>query len=261
MGTEFLEEILQYKRRLVIEKKEFYHSLRSKVNKFESEHRFKDALTQPGQINLIAEIKKASPSKGVITEDFNVTAIAQAYAQAGAAAISVLTEDKYFLGRPEFIQEVTATVVLPVLAKDFFIDAGQIYEACANGASAILLIAAALDDQLMNDLIETAGQLGLDCVVEIHNATELKRACRAGAEIIGINNRNLTTFQVDMNTCQTLIPKVPQGKVIVAESGFRSFNEIWQIREWGANAVLIGETFMKANDIKQKIKEVMYGES
>jgi len=257
----FLSNILDHKRSLVEKKKDFYHSLKWKLEKVQRPHLFRDTLAGPGLAKLIAEIKKASPSKGLIRESFDPVSIAKIYVANGAAAISVLTEDEYFLGKPEFIKQVSDAVNVPILAKDFFISNGQIYEACANGASAVLLIAAILDDGTLKDLIETADSLGIDCLVEVHDEKDLERACAAGAEIIGVNNRDLHAFVVDMQTCLRLIPKIPKGKVIVAESGFKTYEEIKALKKAGAHAVLIGETFMREQDIAKKIKEVMYGSS
>lgn len=256
MTESFLENILEYKRGLIKEKAAFYSSLQKKAKKHQRQ-RFKKAISQRGQINLIAEIKKASPSQGLVREDFDPLVIARIYARQGAAALSVLTEDKFFLGKPEFIKQISADVAIPILAKDFIIDKGQIYEAYSNGASAVLLIVAILEDDALKGLIGAASELGLDSLVEVHNEQELRRACAAGAEIIGINNRDLKTFAVDMETSKRLIPKIPKGKIIVAESGYKTFPQIQELRSLGVNAVLIGETLMKAPDIGRKVKEIM----
>lgn len=255
-----MENILEHKRGLVEEKKAFFSSLKENTKPCAQPHLFKHMISRPDQIDLIAEIKKASPSKGLIRDDFDPVAIAQIYAVHNAAAISVLTEEKYFFGKPEYVKRISDQVNIPVLTKDFIIDEGQIYEACANGASAILLIAAILEDTVLKGLITVAGSLGLDCLVEIHNEQELERACRAGAEIIGINNRDLHTFEVDMQTCLRIIPAVPKDKIIVAESGYQSYDEIQALRGLGAHAVLIGETLMREQDIGKKINEMMLGQ-
>ncbi|MCK5178051.1 MAG: indole-3-glycerol-phosphate synthase, partial [Candidatus Omnitrophica bacterium] len=167
----------------------------------------------------------------------------------------------YFLGKPEFVKQISKAVNIPILAKDFIIDEGQIHEALANGANAVLLIVAILDDVQLKGLIDRARSLGLDCLVEIHNTNELKRACAAGAEIIGVNNRDLHAFVVDMQTCKRLIPKVPEGKIIVGESGFKKYSEVKALKNIGAHGVLIGETFMREQDIGKKIRKVLYGQS
>lgn len=259
MNESFLEKILEHKRGLVREKKAFFSSLKGKIRKAKRPGLFRQMISRPGQINLIAEIKKASPSKGVIRGHFDPVAIARVYAVHRAAAVSVLTEDKYFLGKPEFVKLISGQVTIPVLAKDFIIDEGQIYEARLNGAGAVLLIAAIVDDGTLKGLMGTAASLGLDCLVEIHDEVELERACAAGAQIIGVNNRDLRTFVVDLQTSTRIIPKVPKDKVIVAESGFSTCQEIRALRDSGAHAVLIGETFLKEKDIGGKIREVMSG--
>jgi indole-3-glycerol phosphate synthase len=257
MAGSFLDNILEYKRGLIKEKAAFYASLQEKVGRRKQGRQFKKAVSQPGQVNLIAEIKKASPSKGLIREDFDPLAIARVYARAGAAALSVLTEDKFFLGEPEFIKEIRADINIPILTKDFIIDKGQIYEACFNGADAVLLIVAILGDGALKGLIDVASRLGLETLVEVHNEKELERACAAGAEIIGVNNRDLRTFVVDMDTTKRVAPKIPKGKVIVAESGYENSHQIEELKGLGVNAVLIGGTFMRAPDIGRKVKEIM----
>lgn len=258
--SEFLPTILAYKRQLLAHKKDFYAGLRKKAQEAASAGRsnsFKANIIRPGQINLIAEVKKASPSAGVIRKDFNVEQIAKIYADHKAAAISVLTEDKYFLGKPEDILAVTKRVNLPVLTKDFIISDGQIHEAKVNGAAAVLLIVAILGDSELGGFLNIAREFGLDALVEVHDEKELDRAMKAGAEIIGVNNRNLKTLDVDFKTSERLIPRIPGDKVIVAESGLRTHDDIRRMRDLGAHAVLIGETFMRAKDIGQKMKEIM----
>ncbi len=252
----FLEKILDHKRSLVEKRKDFFSSLKEKVNQA-PRGIFKEAISQAGQINLIAEIKKASPSAGVIREDFDLLKIAKIYIEHHVAALSVLTEEKYFLGQPEFIKQITEKCKVPVLTKDFIIDEGQIYEARLNGASAVLLIVAILEDSVLKHLMAVAASLGLDCLVEVHDDEELKRALDCGAEIIGINNRDLKTLKVDLKTSERLIPKIPKGKVIVVESGLQARNDVEKFKKLGAHAVLIGETFMRSKDIGQKVDEVM----
>jgi indole-3-glycerol phosphate synthase len=259
MGTPILSEILEYKKGVIQRNREKYAVFRKSAPKREGGSSFKSNISKPGQVNLIAEIKKASPSKGLIRKDFDLLSIARIYEDQGAAAISVLTEDKYFLGKPEYIQHVSAEVHVPVLIKDFILDEGQIYEARAYGGSAVLLIAAALADGQLKGLIQLISALGMDSLVEIHQEKELDRVLEAGAGIIGVNNRDLTTFAVDMDTCRRIVPHIPKGTVIVAESGYKTHQEIKVLRDWGIHAVLIGETFMRARDIAQKMKDVMHG--
>jgi len=261
MIDNFLENIVSYKEQVNRTKAGIFSALKDRAIPCDQPHLFKQSILKPREISLIAEIKKASPSKGILCDVFDPIGIAMIYNKHKAAAISVLTEDKYFMGSPELVKQIIEKVSLPVLTKDFIIDEGQIYEAWSNGASAVLLITAILDGEKLKSLIGVANSLGLDSLVEIHNEDELNQACDAGADIIGINNRDLHTFKVNMDTCASLIPKIPSNKAIVAESGFRSYEEIQALKELGAHAVLIGETFMTAENIGNKIEEVMYGQS
>lgn len=259
MVSGFLEKILEYKRQLLIEKHSYYENLKKNIDtathaRYEI---FKKAVSRPGSINLIAEVKKASPSRGVIREDFDALKIAKIYVKNHAAAISVLTEDKYFLGKPSYLRDISDEVNVPTLMKDFIIHEHQVYEGFVCGASAILLIVALLSDQQIEHLMSTAHRLGMDCLVEVHNEEELKRAINLDVEIIGINNRNLITLAVDKETCIRLVGQIPPGKIIVAESGLDSREDIIRLKKMGVHAVLIGETFMKSQDIGVKIQEIM----
>lgn len=262
MTGDFLKDILEHKRRLLDAKKVFLSNVQEKLEKetYQRYKVFKQKISQPGQMNLIAEIKKASPSKGILREDFDITAIAKIYTENGAAAMSILTEEKYFLGRPDYIKKIMDTVQVPILMKDFFIKKEQIFEARYLGASAVLLIAAILEDSKLKELYDVASALDLDCLVEVHNEQECERALDCGVEIIGINNRDLQTFEIDMKICEQLIPKIPKDKIIVAESGIHSHEDIKMLQALGAHAVLIGETFMKARDMGSKMKDVMHGQ-
>jgi len=258
VSTNFLKDILEHKAFVIDRNAEFYETLEHHIRNvgIGSYHVFEERLREGDRINLIAEIKKASPSKGMIREGFELLPIAAAYNDSDVAAISVLTEDKYFLGSPKYVAKVQENTNVPVLAKDFFIDRRQIFEARYNGASAILLIVAILEDKQFRGLLETADSLDVDCLVEVHSEDELKRALDLGAEIIGVNNRDLTTFEVDLKFSDKLIPKIPKDKVIVAESGIKTREDIKRLSDLGANAVLIGETLMREKDIKGKIKEL-----
>ncbi len=260
-GHDFLQEIVEYKKECNRLKAEYYTAIRNKIDLSEYCRYgvFAKSVGREGQVNLIAEIKKASPSKGVIREPFDVLEIAKTYTEHKAAAISVLTEDKYFLGRPDYVKKVSEQFTVPVLMKDFFIHENQIYEALVKGASAILLICAILSDEQLKQLLSVANALDLDCLVETHDETEVKRAIDVGAEIIGVNNRDLHTFEVSMQTSLDLIPKIPRDRIAVAESGIRTNADIRQLKEVGAKAVLIGETFMRAEDIGAKVDEIMSG--
>lgn len=201
---------------------------------------------ETGKLALIAEIKKASPSVGVITESFDPVAIARNYARAGAEAISVLTDERFFQGRLEYLAAVRETVSLPLLRKDFILDELQIAESSAAGADAILLIVAALGQDQLLQLLKAAATFQLDALVEIHTLGELERALAADAQIIGVNNRNLVTFEVDLSVTERLSEEVPPEVTLVSESGIRSRGDVERIKACGVNAVLIGEALMRA---------------
>jgi indole-3-glycerol phosphate synthase len=206
---------------------------------------------------LIAEVKRASPSRGILRPDFNPMELAKTYAQGGAAAISVLTEANYFQGSIEHLAAIKAEVTLPLLRKDFVFEQYQLYESRAYGADALLLIVAILSQQQLEELLLLSHSLGLKCLVEVHNEAEVERALLGGAEIIGINNRDLTTFQVDINTTRRLLPLIPKGRIVVSESGISRREDIEKLKEWGVNAVLVGEALVTANDIPTKMKELI----
>ncbi len=208
---------------------------------------FKRALAKDG-LSFICEVKKASPSKGIIAEDFPYLDIAKSYEMAGADAVSVLTEPEFFKGSGEYLREISQSISLPCLRKDFIIDEYQIYEAKTLGASAVLLICAILDDEKLKSYLELAHSLGLSALVETHNEQELIRAVNSGAEIIGVNNRDLKTFNVDLNTTEQLFAKAPEGKMLVSESGIHTESDIELVKAAGANAVLIGEAFMRSEN-------------
>jgi indole-3-glycerol phosphate synthase len=218
---------------------------------------FAAAINVPGKMCLIAEIKKASPSKGVLKEDFNPVKIARDYQTAGACALSVLTEAQFFGGNNSFIGSVKNAVKLPVLRKDFIIDEYQVYQSALLEADCILLIAEILDTKRIEDFLLTAKQLNMDVLVEANSDEALDKAVSSGAKLIGINNRDLNTFKVDIDTTRRLIKKIPKGKIIVSESGIRTAADVKMLESLGVNAVLIGETFMQAQDIPAKIREVM----
>jgi indole-3-glycerol phosphate synthase/phosphoribosylanthranilate isomerase/anthranilate synthase/indole-3-glycerol phosphate synthase/phosphoribosylanthranilate isomerase len=219
---------------------------------------FADALrpVAGGSARLIAEIKRASPSKGVIAEAFDPVAQAKAYERGGAAAISVLTEPHYFQGSLEHLRAVRAAVTLPVLCKDFIFDAYQVYEARAAGADALLLIVALLDDAALRDLLALTRALGMDALVEAHSASEVRRAVASGAKVMGVNSRDLRTFAVDTAVVQNLRPLVPRDCVFVAESGIQSRLDATRARAWGADTILVGEALMRADDPAAMAREL-----
>lgn len=252
-----LETIVEYKREKVARDRAQVPlaELVKMVENAEDTRDFKAALSKE-RLAVIAEVKKASPSKGVIREDFDPAEIARAYESCGVDAVSVLTEDKFFLGRDEYIGIVKGIVSAPVLRKDFIIDKYQIYQSRAIGADAVLLIASILSAEELRDFYETAKGLGLHCLVEVHSEEDLEKALYAGAEIIGINNRDLDTFETDIRTTQRLSGLIPEGKIIVSESGILSGDDARFVREYGADAILVGQFFMESDSIEDKLKEL-----
>lgn len=211
--------------------------------------------TKDEPIRIIAEVKKASPSKGIIKEDFDPIVIAQSYSNSGANAISVLTEPHYFKGDLEYLTQIRRYVPTPLLRKDFIVDKYQIVEALVYGADFILLIAKALSTKQLRELYEYALHVGLEVLVEIHDKEDLTKAMKCGASIIGINHRSLETFEMDMTLCDQLIPMIPNGKIIVAESGVSNVETIQRLSAIGADAFLIGEHFMRVPSIEEEVKK------
>ncbi len=215
--------------------------------------------TEDNPYRIIAEIKKASPSKGVIREDFDPMVIAQAYEKGGADSLSILTEPHYFQGDKEYLGMVRRYVGIPLLRKDFIIDKYQMVEALVYGADYVLLIAKALSRKELKELLDYALHLGMEVLVEIHDKTDLIKAIFAGANIIGINHRNLETFEMDMKLSQKLIPLIPNNKIIVAESGINDHETVVELSKAGADAFLVGEHFMRQDDITAALKQLKYG--
>jgi indole-3-glycerol phosphate synthase len=208
---------------------------------------------------IIAEVKKASPSKGVIKEDFDPLVIAQSYERAGANAISVLTEPHYFKGNLEYLTQIRRYVATPLLRKDFIVDKYQLVEALVYGADFVLLIAKALSRKELKELLEYTRHLGMEALVEIHDRADLTKAIFAGADIIGVNHRNLETFEMDMGLTEALVPLMPKNKIIVAESGIDTHEVVVRLGEAGADAFLVGEHFMRQNDIELALKTLKKG--
>jgi indole-3-glycerol phosphate synthase len=210
---------------------------------------------------VIAEVKKASPSRGVIRADFDPVRIARAYAAGGAAALSVLTDEKHFQGKPEFLEAIRGEVDLPILRKDFLIDPYQVWESRALGADAILVILAAVDDALAASLAREARDLGMDVLWEVHDGEDLRRASAFAPALVGINNRALKTFAVTLETTRRLLPDVPRGAVAVSESGFSTRDELEAMASWGAGAFLIGESLMRAADPGEALRALVRREA
>ena len=216
---------------------------------------FKKALKDP-EIAIIAEVKRSSPSKGLIAEDFDYIEIAKEYERAGASAISVLTEPYFFKGSNDFLHEISENVRIPLLRKDFTIDEYMIYEAKSLGASAILLIVSILDDVQLKRYLDLAHDLGLSAIVETHDANEIRTAIDAGSEIIGVNNRNLADFTVDINNSINLRRLVNEDILFISESGIKTVEDVRKLKENNVDAVLIGETLMRSDDKKSMILEL-----
>ncbi|MES2307819.1 MAG: indole-3-glycerol phosphate synthase TrpC [Verrucomicrobiota bacterium] len=218
---------------------------------------FRQNLLQNGPITLIAEVKKASPSAGIIAGNFNPISQAREYERGGAHCLSILTDEKYFQGHLSFLRDIRDQVDIPLLRKDFTVHELQVYESVVAGADAILLIVAALDDETLTRLYELAKTLQLDVLVEVHNLEEMDRALDLGSDMIGINNRNLKTFEVDLKTTEELAPEIPNDVLAVSESGIKTGDDVRFLRDQGINSILVGETLMRAKNVNEMIKELL----
>ncbi len=246
-----LKEIAENKKRIPID------VLKERCKEFPKTRKFGEAIKRKNRIKIIAEVKKASPSAGIIREDFNYVNIAMEYEASGASAISVLTDKEFFMGELKYLTEIKETIQLPVLRKDFIVDSYQIYESRAAGADSILLIARLLTKEQIDTFLSLAHSLGMECLVEIHDNNELQKTLETGAVIIGINNRDLDTFETNLDTTLQLCPLIPEEKIIVSESGIKTRADVLKLEEAGIDAILIGETLMRSNDIHLKIKELL----
>jgi len=227
--------------------------LEAKLGERDHDRPFQEALTRPG-MSLICEYKRKSPSAGPIAPGVELADQVRAYEAGGAAALSVLTDEVHFDGRLEDLAAARAACTLPIIRKDFVVDEYQLYEAAVAGADAVLLIAAVLDDDRLRDFQATAAELDLDCLVEVHDEPELDRAVESGAEVIGINNRNLDTGVVDIQTTYDLITDVPTGTTVVSESGITAREELVELERVGVDAALIGESLMRSDDPSEMVK-------
>jgi indole-3-glycerol phosphate synthase len=259
----FLDRILDHKRAEVEQRRRDLplEALAERCATAPQPRSFAAALRQPGRVTLIAEVKKASPSKGVLIENFDPLALAQVYTDNGAAAISVLTDERFFQGSLTFLAGIRSQQPAangpPLLRKDFIIDPYQIYEARAYGADALLLIVAALNDAQLGALLALTHELGMQALVEVHNEAELDRALHAGAAIIGVNNRDLHTFVTTLETTERLAARMPEPRpVLVSESGIFSAADVARVRACGADAVLVGEALVKAEDTAARVREL-----
>ncbi len=253
-----IDRIVADKRKEVEQRKKSVSlsALKERIARQKAPLDFAGALRGKG-MRLIAEVKRASPSRGILCPAFDPVELARSYARGGAVAISVLTEANYFQGSLDHLAAIREAVRLPLLRKDFIFDPYQVYESRAYGADALLLIVAILSQAQLNELLSLSRRLSLNCLVEVHNEGELDRALLSGAEIIGINNRDLNTFSVDINTTKRLQPMIPVEKILVSESGISTRDDVKSLSECGVNAVLIGEALVTANDVPAKIKELI----
>lgn len=215
--------------------------------------------TPENPYRIISEVKKASPSKGIIREDFDPLSIAQNYEKAGASAISILTEPHYFQGNLDYLGEIRRYVGIPLLRKDFIVSKYQLVEALVHGADFVLLIAAALSKKELKELLNYTRHLGMEALVEVHDKADLVKAIYAGSDIIGINHRNLQTFEMNMELCYELIPMIPNGKIIVAESGIYEHGQLEDLSKAGVDAFLVGESLMREKEEGKALKKLKFG--
>jgi indole-3-glycerol phosphate synthase len=233
--------------------------LKDRVRSYLAERDFRRALTRSGKLSLIAELKRKSPSKGMLRERFDPVSLAQTLAGAGAAALSVLTDEFYFGGHLDFLRDAKQFTEVPALRKDFIVDPYQVYQAAVYGADAVLLIVRVLTQERLIECMQAADSLKIEPLVEVHSEDELRLALGAGASVIGINHRDLKTFQMDPTLSERLIPKIPSGQVIVAESGLQTNEDVRRMSTLGVHAVLIGEALMTTPDPATKIRELFAG--
>lgn len=257
--TSFLDKILSTTRADLQERKKHRSLAELKDAAAGAEHRDFRAALAAGGVSLIAEIKRASPSKGTIRADVDVAAIAREYEKAGAAAISVLTEERHFMGSLADLRQARNACSLPLLRKDFIIDPYQVWEAAATGADSVLLIVAALTADELRELYREAADAGLECLVEVHDGNEMELARETGATIIGVNNRNLSTFEVSIDTSVRLAAAKPPGTLLVGESGISSAADVALLSQAGVDAILVGETLMTSRDPGATVRELLSG--
>lgn len=252
------EIVLKKKERILLAKQNLAEEeLKIKIQGLPATRPFIEAINKPHQISLIAEIKKQSPSSGIIRSDFNHRDIAMAFQEAEVSAISVLTEEDFFGGSTSYLNEIKNLVKAPILRKDFILEPYQVYESRLYGADAILLIADILTREKIIELMDLGQSLGLDCLVEVHDEKELKKVLNLKVPLIGINNRNLHSLEVDFKTTERLYPLIPKDRVVVVESGINKYQDVLFLKILGVKAVLIGEAIMHSDNIKKKIAELM----
>ena len=259
MASTILDKIVAYKREFLAERMEEtpFEEMAKLADDAPKPPSFFEGLANGDDIAVIAEVKKASPSKGIIREDFDPVGIAKIYAANGASALSVLTDERFFQGSADYLTQIASVIDRPILRKDFTIDSYQIYEARAIGASAVLLIVSILSAEELASFLSISRELGLDALVEVHEEAELVVALEAGADIVGINNRNLKTFETSLDTTFQLIDQMPDDVLKVSESGIYTRDDVVALRDAGADAVLVGESLMREPDIGAKLQELV----
>jgi indole-3-glycerol phosphate synthase len=250
-----LDEIIVHKRKEIAPWLGHTEDWEKRARDHRSYRNFRLAL-EMAPFGFIAEVKRASPSAGIIAEEFDPLAVATRYYEAGAHCISVLTDERFFQGHLDYLALIHQHVPLPTLRKDFTLHEVQIYQAILAGADAVLLIVAALDDGELERLLQTSSKMGIDALVEVHNEAELDRALHARADFIGINNRNLATFEVDLATTELLAPKIPDDCTVVSESGIRTVADVQRVAKAGIDGVLVGEALMRAPDPQKLLREL-----
>lgn len=258
-----LQDIVKKKKERLIQRKTMAPFVKIKAMAYSREETtrlsFLEALKSENKLSIIAEVKKASPSKGIISENFDYLRIAKEYEAFGASCISVLTEEDFFLGSDTYLTDIVKEVKIPIIRKDFVVDEYQIYESKLLGASAILLICRILSDNELREFYSIAKDLGMDALVETHDEEEVKRAIKLKPEIIGINNRNLDTFTVSLETSKNLIKLIPEDMIKISESGIFNGEDMGNILDWGFDGVLVGEALMKSNSLKESLQEIIQG--
>ena len=251
-----LSRILEAKKKRVSVLKKHQDTFIPLIKKAPAVTPFKEAIKREGKISFIAEIKQASPSCGVLRKDFSVVEIAKLFKKAKANAISIVTEEDFFLGKVNFIEQVKKVVDLPVIRKDFIFDEVQILESRAVGADAVLLIMGVVDQEQLKKLYTFTKDLGMDVLVEVHTEKELKKVLKIGVDMIGVNSRNLHTFMVDLERNKKLLPFIPEEVVRVSESGIKTLKDVLLLKGLGADAVLVGEALMREENLEEKLKEL-----
>ncbi len=259
MSTNILSEIVSFKKKEVQDRQNVFplREIKERLGSALPVTGFAAALRRPGEVAVIAEVKRRSPSRGVIRENFDLHDIICAYDEAGADAISILTDSEFFGGSPEFLAAAKKMTRRPVLRKDFIVSDYQLYESRVLGADAVLLIAGILEGDMLGEFVDLARMLGMEALVETHSQEEIERALDAGAGIIGINNRDLRTFQVDLNTTKELIKHIKSPEItVVSESGIKTASDVKMLGACGVHAVLVGETLMAARDLQAGVREL-----